>query len=132
ELETRTIVGLGLITLVGLGLRLLAWRWHALYPLGGDEREYLSQALTLLGGGGYHELLLMRPPLYAAFLAAAAWLVDSSTQGLRLIQLLLSTLTIPLIYLWARALLNLSVGSTAIMEKPLSLGRRGVEERSTP
>ncbi|GIV97032.1 MAG: hypothetical protein KatS3mg057_1689 [Herpetosiphonaceae bacterium] len=102
--ETRTIqsrswlILLALITLAGLGLRLLAWHWHEFYPLGGDEREYLEQALALLRGEGYHELKFMRPPLYAVFLAAGVWLVDGSTQGLRLIQAVLSAATIPLIY----------------------------------
>ncbi len=38
----------GALVLLALGLRLLVWRWHRLYDLGGDEREYFEQALTLL------------------------------------------------------------------------------------
>ena len=59
-----------ILVLLALGLRLLAWRWHELYELGGDEREYFNQALMLLRDHVYVELKLMRPPLYTGFLAA--------------------------------------------------------------
>ena len=47
------------ILLAALALRLQVWRWHELYPLGGDEREYFNQALTLLQGTAYHDRPLM-------------------------------------------------------------------------
>ena len=69
-----------LLFILALGLRLLAWRWHELYELGGDEREYFNQALTLLRDHVYVELNLMRPPLYTGFLAAGMYLFDSLVQ----------------------------------------------------
>ncbi|MEF3274352.1 MAG: hypothetical protein K6356_08125 [Chloroflexus sp.] len=92
------------LTAVALIIRLLAWRWRELYPLGGDEAEYLAQALTLLQERRYVELRLMRPPLYPLFLAATILLVDSLVQHLRLVQAIISTLTAPLIALLTRTL----------------------------
>jgi 4-amino-4-deoxy-L-arabinose transferase-like glycosyltransferase len=79
---------------VALVLRLLAWHWHELYPLGGDEQEYFEQALTLLREHRYTELRLMRPPLYGVFLAGCIVLVDSFVQRIRLVQALISTATV--------------------------------------
>ncbi|MEI7645238.1 MAG: glycosyltransferase family 39 protein [Chloroflexales bacterium] len=90
------------ITALGLILRLLTWRWHEFYQLGGDEREYLDQAVRLLRDHQYVELRLMRPPLYPLFLAACISLVDSLVQNLRLVQALVSAATVPLVYLLAR------------------------------
>lgn len=90
------IVGLVALALV---LRLLVWRWHELYPLGGDEQEYLNQALTLLRTRQYVELRLMRPPLYAIFLAACIVAFDLLIQNLRLVQAVISALTIAPLYL---------------------------------
>ncbi|MFQ3632065.1 tetratricopeptide repeat protein [Roseiflexus sp.] len=91
-----TIVGLAALALI---LRLLVWRWHELYPLGGDEQEYLNQALTLLRTRQYVELRLMRPPLYAIFLAACIVAFDFLIQNLRLVQAAISALTVVPIYL---------------------------------
>lgn len=90
------------LTLAGLGLRLLVWRWREFYPLGGDETEYFNQALTWLQGKGYVDLPLMRPPLYTVFLAVVFRLFDSQVQRVRFVQALISTATIPLMWLWAR------------------------------
>jgi tetratricopeptide (TPR) repeat protein len=92
---------LALIGLTGLALvlRLLVWRWHELYPLGGDEQEYLNQALTLLRTRQYVELRLMRPPLYAIFLAACIVAFDLLIQNLRLVQAVISALTVIPLYL---------------------------------
>jgi hypothetical protein len=87
-----------LVLLLALGLRLLVWRWHEQYGLGGDETEYLSQALTLLRERRYVELNLMRPPLYTGFLAACIYLFDSLVQRLRLVQAVLSALTVLPVY----------------------------------
>ena len=87
-----------LIFFLALGLRLLVWRWHEPYPLGGDETEYFNQALTLLRERRYVELQLMRPPLYTVFLAACMYLFDSLVQRLRLLQEIISALTIVPIY----------------------------------
>ncbi|MCS6939200.1 MAG: glycosyltransferase family 39 protein, partial [Roseiflexus sp.] len=90
-----TIIGLIGLALV---LRLLVWRWHELYPLGGDEQEYLNQALTLLRTRQYIELRLMRPPLYAVFLAACIVAFDLLIQNLRLVQAVISALTVAPLY----------------------------------
>ncbi len=95
----RDLLLLALITLAGLALRLLVWHWRAFQPLGGDEQEYLNQALTLLRERSYVELRLMRPPLYTLFLASSIVLVDSLVQNLRLVQASLSAATVPLVYL---------------------------------
>ncbi|GAB4432794.1 MAG: hypothetical protein OHK0015_20800 [Chloroflexi bacterium OHK40] len=95
-------VALAAVVLLGLGLRLLVWHWREFQPLGGDEQEYLSAALTLLQERRYVELLFMRPPLYPLFLAASILVVDSLVQNLRLVQALVSTVTIPMVYLLAR------------------------------
>ena len=87
----RGRIALLLLLLLALALRLLVWRWHRLYPLGGDEREYFNQALTWLQGKGYHDLPLMRPPLYPAFLAVVFQLFDSQVQRVRLVQAVVST-----------------------------------------
>lgn len=93
-----------LALVVGLALRLVVWRWHTFYPLGGDEQEYLNQALTLLQDRRYDELRLMRPPLYGVFLAGCIVLVDSLVQNLRLVQVFLSTATIVPMWLLAAEL----------------------------
>ena len=98
--------GLAAITLLGFVLRLAAWRWHEFRPLGGDEREYLDLALHLARGQGYYDLQFMRPPLFPAALAAVAWLADGDLQWIRFANLLVSTLTIPLMYWWTRSLLG--------------------------
>src|SRR5215211_489194 len=109
-----------LILLLALGLRLLAWRWHELYELGGDEREYFNQALILLRDHVYVELKLMRPPLYTGFLAACMYLFDSLVQRLRLVQALISALTVVPIYLLTRQLFGRRVGLIAALLAALS------------
>src|SRR5207247_4353365 len=89
-LRFRHYVPLIVLIILALGLRLLIWRWHAPYPLGGDESEYVNQALTLLRDHRYDELKLMRPPLYTGFLAVCILLFDSLVQRLRLIQEIIS------------------------------------------
>jgi len=94
--QRPSLVGLMILLAVALGLRLLVWHWHEFRPLGGDEQEYLAQAVHWLQTREYRELLLMRPPLYTVFLAAAIVVVDSLVQSLRLVQVVLSaTLVIP-------------------------------------
>src|SRR5215211_7305924 len=105
-------IWLGVLILLALGLRLLAWRWHELYNLGGDEREYVNQTLTLLREHVYVELNLMRPPLYTGFLAACMYLFDSLVQRLRLVQALISALTVVPIYLLTQQLYGRRVGFT--------------------
>lgn len=95
---------LATLLLVGLALRLVVWRWREFYPLGGDEQEYLGQALLLLRERRYVELQLMRPPLYGLFLAASILLVDSLVQNLRLLQALISAATVIPVWLLAAEL----------------------------
>lgn len=99
----RSALPLALLALVGLALRLLVWRWHEQFPLGGDEREYFDQALALLQGKGYVELPLMRPPLYTVFLAVVFRLFDSQVQRVRLVQAIIGSGIVPLVWLWTRA-----------------------------
>ncbi len=94
------------VLLVGAALRLLVWHWHTYYPLGGDEQEYLNQALVLLREHRYTELRFMRPPLYGVFLAGSILLVDSLVQQLRLVQVVISTLTIIPMWLLTQELTN--------------------------
>ena len=96
------LLPLALITLAGLGLRLLVWRWREFQPLGGDEQEYFNAALILLREWRYQELLFMRPPGYPLFLAASIVLVDSLVQNMRLVQALVSAATIPMVHLLTR------------------------------
>jgi 4-amino-4-deoxy-L-arabinose transferase-like glycosyltransferase len=84
---------------LALALRLLVWHWHEFYPLGGDEQEYLHQALTLLREHRYEELRLMRPPLYGVFLAGTIYLFDSLVQRLRLVQAIISAATVVPVWL---------------------------------
>jgi 4-amino-4-deoxy-L-arabinose transferase-like glycosyltransferase len=92
------------VVATALALRLLVWHWHKQYQLGGDEQDYFDQALTLLRTHRYVELKLMRPPLYTGFLAACIYLFDSLIQRLRLIQAIISALTIVPVYLLTRQL----------------------------
>ena len=93
-----------LVFLLALALRLLVWRWHEQYPLGGDEQEYFNQALTLLREHRYAELNLMRPPLYTGWLAGCIIVFDSLVQRIRLVQAIISALTVVPIFLLARQL----------------------------
>lgn len=92
-----------LLLVLALVLRLVVWRWREFYPLGGDEQEYLNQALTLLREWRYTELLFMRPPLYGILLASWIVLVDSLVQNLRLVQAVISALTVVPIWLLTAA-----------------------------
>jgi 4-amino-4-deoxy-L-arabinose transferase-like glycosyltransferase len=93
------------VLLFALALRLAAWRWHLLYPLGGDEREYFAQALSWLQGQGYRDLPLMRPPLYPVFLATVFQVFDSQVQRVRLVQAIISTAAVYLQWLFVRLVL---------------------------
>lgn len=92
--STSVLVCILLVFTLALALRLLVWHWREFYPLGGDEQEYFQQALTLLQQHRYDELRLMRPPLYGVFLALCIRLVDSLVQNLRLVQAVISALTV--------------------------------------
>ena len=118
--SVRAEIWLGVLILLALGLRLLAWRWHELYDLGGDEREYFNQALTLLREHVYVELNLMRPPLYTGFLAAGMYLFDSLVQRLRLIQALIGALTVVPIYLLTQQLFGRRAGLIALIFGPMT------------
>jgi 4-amino-4-deoxy-L-arabinose transferase-like glycosyltransferase len=100
---------------LALGLRLLVWRWHARYPLGGDEQEYFDQALALLRTRQFVDLRLMRPPLYTVFLAACSYLFDSQVQRLRLIQAIVGALTVVPMYLLTSQLFGRRVALLAAL-----------------
>lgn len=93
---------LAAITLAGLALRLLTVSWHAPYPLSGDEVGFFEQARTFVQGQGFHDLPFMRAPLYPLFLAVIFRLFGAEIAAARVAQALLSTATIPLLYLWAQ------------------------------
>lgn len=95
----RTIL---LPLLAALALRLLVWQWREFYPLGGDEREYLAQAITLLQTHRYSELRFMRPPIYSLMLASWVFLFDSLIQNLRLVQAIISAATVVPLFLMAQ------------------------------
>jgi len=101
-LKTHPRILLVGIFLLALALRLIVWHWRTFYPLGGDEQEYLQQALTLLQERRYVELRFMRPPLYGVFLAGCILLVDSLVQHLRLIQAIISAATVIPVWLLTR------------------------------
>ena len=90
------------ITLAALALRLLALSWHAPHPISGDEEVFFEQARTFVQGHGYHDFEFMRGPLYPLFLAVIFRLFGAEISTARLVQALLSTVTVPLIYLWTR------------------------------
>ena len=100
----NSLLPLAFCIVLALALRLVVWRWRYFYELGGDEREYLQQALTLLQQHRYVELRLMRPPLYAFFLAGGILLADSLVQNLRLLQACVSAATVVPMYVLAREL----------------------------
>lgn len=102
RLVTVSPLHLAIVVLLALALRLVVWQWRAFYPLGGDEQEYLGQALTLLREQRYVELRLMRPPLYGVFLAGCIYFVDSLVQNLRLVQAIISALTVIPVWLLTR------------------------------
>lgn len=106
----REVVTLAGIVLLALALRLLVWEWREFYPLGGDEQEYLNQALTLLRERRYEELRLMRPPLYGVFLAGCIYLFDSLVQNLRLVQAFISAATVVPVWLLTRAISERETG----------------------
>ncbi len=99
------LIPLTLLALLALGLRLLVWHWRYFYPLGGDEQEYLQQAVALLAERRYIELRLMRPPLYPLLLAAWIYVVDSLVDRLRLVQAVIGALTVLPTYLMVRSLM---------------------------
>ena len=102
QLSHRTLWALLALTLVALGLRMLVFAWHRPYPLSGDEAAFFEQARTFVQGRGYHDLELMRGPLYPLFLAVIFRIFGAEVTAARLAQVLVSTATVPLLYLWAR------------------------------
>ncbi len=100
--DTRWLWSLLLsLIVVALVLRAATLSWHASYPLGGDESAFFEQARTFVQGRGYQELELMRGPLYPLFLAVIFRLCGAEVGAARLVQTLLGTATVPLLYLWA-------------------------------
>ncbi|MGC8874835.1 MAG: glycosyltransferase family 39 protein [Chloroflexia bacterium] len=94
------------ICLLALALRL--WLWNRPdHPLANDETEYLPVAFDLAHGYGfrfYDHYRWLRAPLYPLFLAFFLRLGGDNTRWATMAQVLLSTATVPGIYLLARRL----------------------------
>ncbi len=95
-----------LIGLLGLALRL--WLWSRPdHPLANDETEYLPVARDLAQGLGfrfYDHYRWLRAPLYPLFLAFFLRLGGGNARWATMAQVLLSTATLPGLYLLARRL----------------------------
>lgn len=103
-----------MITALGLLLSLAAWR--AIPPISPDSVSYMQGARALAAGEGFRsvsgEPLLLFPPGYPVLMVALLPLAGSPELAGRIISLLLSTASIPLVYLVVRrfgsALLGIS------------------------
>jgi mannosyltransferase len=99
---------LALIVVLGLGLRI----YHlGLFPLWRDEcftRFYAEQPLAYLWTTGFHSET--NPPGYYTLEHVAIHLFGTSAVALRLISVVASTLTIPLVYALGRTLANARTG----------------------
>jgi hypothetical protein len=93
-----------IVTLVGLALR-LAWWWYGHPDPVADFEYYRRMAADLLDHHqlGYPKISAVRVPAYPAFLAAAM-LVSRSVAWLSLVNVILSSLLVPLAFRFARAL----------------------------
>src|SRR5690349_9761855 len=92
----------GLLLLIGGGMRLaFAFRAPPLF-VGGDSQTYLVPGFELARGLGFAPIL-KRPPLYPLFIAFSILLTGEDPHGLALLQHLLGLGTVVLTYWLARA-----------------------------
>jgi len=101
---------IGLFLLIALGIRIHAALHDNTSVLTGDAATYDQMAMNLALGKGYRygsgegELTAQRVPLYSLFLSGIYRAVGHSYRAVRIVQAILSTLTVLLIVLWARSL----------------------------
>jgi len=93
--DSRVAVYLGVIVLVGLALRVIAWLLTAPTMLVNDEFSYYSGAATLLKTG---DLGLIRPPMTSILDAFAIHLFGPSKFVVRGTGVLFGTFTVALMY----------------------------------
>ena len=75
----------------------------------GDQFEYFMRASALVKGKGYHHYSTFRPPLYPLFLALIFYLFRSIFAA-KLIQILLSTFNVFILYLMSKRIFDEKVG----------------------
>jgi len=100
----RSLIACLAVTAAGLVLSLAAWR--AVAPISPDSVSYLQGAKSLIAGEGYTsvtgEPMLLFPPGYPALIAALIPVAGSPELAGRIVSLVLSTASIPLLYLVVR------------------------------
>lgn len=102
----------GLLLLIGAGMRLaFGLRAPALF-VGGDSQTYLVPAYDLANGLGFAPIL-KRPPLYPLFVAGAILLMGEDPHGLAFLQHGLGLMTVVLTYYLGRAAFNRAAGLVA-------------------
>jgi 4-amino-4-deoxy-L-arabinose transferase-like glycosyltransferase len=93
--------GIYLILVLGFVLRVAMVTASIHLPIKWDENAYVNHAQVILDDiTAYSDLF--RPPLYSAFLAFVAWVSSEGRFAMGMIQALLSTVSIALIYSLAR------------------------------
>jgi len=99
---------IGVSLLIALGIRIQVALHDNTSTLRGDATSYDEIAMNLVQGKGYRyaggELTASRLPLYPLFLAAIYRVAGHNYQAARMVQAVLSTLTVLLIALWAHTL----------------------------
>lgn len=127
---TQTTVILIVILLIAAGLRLLLWS-QPLHEPANDENEYIAVAYDLLEGRGwtfYEHYHWLRAPLYPLFLAASLWLTNGDLHLAALPNIVLSTATVGLIFLFTRLLIPPSerkiVGEGVVEDTGEDVGER--------
>ncbi len=104
--KTLSVIQIGLVVIffiVAFGIRMQASLSNHSLPEE-DALEYDQLALNLIQGQGYREegeLTARRPPFYSMFLAGIYAAAGHNYQAVRILQAVLSTLTVVLIAAWA-------------------------------
>lgn len=107
--RTKKII-IGFFLLIALGIRIHAAIDDKRVVLKGDEEGYDRIAVSLAQGTGYSlasdktDPTAWRPPLYPLFLASIYRVAGHGYLPVRIVQAILSTLTVLLIVLWAYTL----------------------------
>ena len=93
-------------TVAGLAISLIAW--HSVAPITPDSSAFMQGARSLVHNGTYATVdgypLLVFPPAYSALIAALLPLTGSAEVAGRLVSLILSTASIPLLFPLVRGL----------------------------